>query len=122
MIELQNSRPLRMVESAQPDLADLPPATTTRWVARRKAQVVVAVESGRISLAEAMARYCLSQEEFQAWQRAMNRSGVAGLKIAAVQERRKRGRSSRPRLVLVTSDRVVQLRARCISDYAPRGA
>lgn len=102
MIEYQNNRPLRMVRGAQADGADLPPATTTRWVARRKAQVVVAVESGRISLVEAMERYSLSQEEFQSWQRAMDRSGVAGLKIAAAQERRKRGRSSRPRLVLVT--------------------
>lgn len=91
MIEYQNNRPLRMVKGAQPDLTDLPPRTTTRWVARRKAQVVVAVENGRISLAEAMERYCLSQEEFQSWQRALDRSGVAGLKIAAAQERRKRG-------------------------------
>lgn len=102
MIEYQNDRPLRMVGGAHPESGELPPRTTTRWVARRKAQVVVAVESGRISLAEAMERYSLSQEEFQSWQRAMDRSGVAGLKIAAAQERRKRGRSSRPRLVLVT--------------------
>jgi hypothetical protein len=101
MIELQNSRPIRMVRGSQLDAAELPPRTTTRWVARRKAQVVVAVESGRISLAEAMERYRLSQEEFQSWQRAMDRSGVAGLKIAAALECRKRGRSLRPRLVLV---------------------
>lgn len=101
MIEYQESRSLRTVERIKPDAGDLPPRSTTRWVARRKAQVVVAVEDGRISLAEAMERYSLSLEEFQSWQRALDRNGVAGLRIAAAQERRKRGPSRPPKLVLV---------------------
>ena len=101
MIEYQESRSLRTVERIKPEAGDLPSRSTTRWVARRKAQVVVAVESGRISLAEAMERYSLSLEEFQSWQRALDRNGVAGLRIAAAQERRKRGPARPPKLVLV---------------------
>jgi len=42
--------------------ADLPPADTRRWVASRKAIVVKAVISGLITQAEALERYCLSEE------------------------------------------------------------
>lgn len=101
MIEYQEGRSLRTVEPTKPDAGDLPPRSTTRWVARRKAQVVIAVENGLISLAEAMERYSLSPEEFQSWQRALDRNGVAGLRIASAQERRKRGPSRPPKLVLV---------------------
>ena len=79
-------------------LRELPPPDTRRWVARRKAQVVTAVETGALSIGEAMERYRLSLEEFQSWQRALDRSGVAGLRIAAAQRRR---RENPPRLVLV---------------------
>lgn len=60
----------------------LPPADTTRWVASRKAQVVRAVQSGVLSIEEVMHRYRLSLEEYVAWERAMDRAGVAGLSIA----------------------------------------
>lgn len=101
MIEYQESRSLRTVERIKPDAGDLPPRSTRRWVARRKAQVVIAVENGLISLAEAMERYSLSLEEFQSWQRALDRNGVSGLRIAAAQEHRKRSPSTPPKLVLV---------------------
>jgi len=61
-------------------LQNLPPANTSRWVTRRKAEVVLAVQSGLISLAEACVRYSLSVEEFAAWQKAMDREGVDGLR------------------------------------------
>ena len=60
----------------------LPPADTRRWVARRKAQVVEAIQSGRLSLDEALRRYRLSVEEFGAWKRALYRFGVLGLRAA----------------------------------------
>ncbi|MBL4906929.1 MAG: DUF1153 domain-containing protein, partial [Sneathiella sp.] len=41
---------------------DLPPRNTTRWVIRRKAEVVAAVRGGLISLDEACNRYKLSVE------------------------------------------------------------
>jgi hypothetical protein len=80
-------------------LADLPPANTERWVARRKAQVVAAVQAGLLSLDDALARYKLSLEEFTSWQRALYRHGLRGLQITQLQicklaERRRRGSSS----------------------------
>jgi len=98
MIEYQNARHNPNLGGGQGEPDDLPPRNTTRWVARRKAQVVTAVETGALSIGEAMERYRLSLEEFQSWQRALDRSGVAGLRIAAAQRRR---RENPPRLVLV---------------------
>ena len=54
---------------------DLPPPNTTRWVIRRKAAVVVAVRSGKITMEEALRRYQLSEEEFLSWQRAFETHG-----------------------------------------------
>jgi hypothetical protein len=73
----------------------LPPAGTTRWVARRKAQVVEAIQSGRLSLDEAWRRYRLGVEEFGAWKRALYRSGVEGLRVARTRARRRRPRRTR---------------------------
>lgn len=67
-------------------LADLPPSDTTRWVARRKAEVVAAVRGGLLSLNEACVRYGLSIEEFVSWQRNVERYGLEGLR-AGHQER-----------------------------------
>ncbi len=68
--------------------ADLPPPETRRWVASRKAIVVNAVVYGLLSQTEAMERYALSEEEFTLWQRAVERHGVKGLKVTAIQKYR----------------------------------
>ena len=47
--------------------AGIPPRDT-RWVWRRKAKVVSAVNSGVLSLDEACRRYEMSIEEFLSWQ------------------------------------------------------
>jgi uncharacterized protein DUF1153 len=65
--------------------AGLPSPDTKRWVVRRKAVVVQAVRSGAISLQEACRRYNLSIEEFLAWQRAIERYGVPGLRVTRLQ-------------------------------------
>lgn len=67
-------------------LADLPPANTRRWVARRKAEVVAAVRSGLLSLEEACDRYKLSAEEFSNWERAIDRYGLGGLRVTRIQD------------------------------------
>ena len=74
-----------MVESS----AYLPPADTKRWVPRRKAAVVAAVQSGAIGLEEACRRYRLSEEEFRAWERDIEIHGVAGLRSTRLQIYRK---------------------------------
>lgn len=65
--------------------ADLPSPDTKRWVVRRKAIVVAAVRNGSLSLQEACRRYQLSVEEFLAWQRAIDRHGVPGLRVTRLQ-------------------------------------
>ena len=64
---------------------DLPPPDTKRWVVRRKAVVVAAVRSGALSIQEACRRYKLTIEEFLAWQRAIDRHGVPGLRVTRLQ-------------------------------------
>lgn len=71
-----------------PDAEPLPPANTKRWVIRRKAQVVSAVENGTISLEQACERYSLSVEEFLSWQRAIEAHGMRGLRATRVQQYR----------------------------------
>lgn len=63
--------------------ADLPPKNLKRWVARRKADIVAAVEGGLLSEAEACARYNISREEFAAWLDAFERGGIPGLRARA---------------------------------------
>lgn len=67
---------------------DLPPAGTRRWVVRRKAQVVKAVQRGAITLKEVCARYDISEEEFESWERLIQRHGLNGLKATKVQRYR----------------------------------
>ena len=66
-------------------IPELPSPDTKRWVVRRKAVVVQAVRNGSISLQEACQRYRLSVEEFLAWQRAIDRYGVPGLRVTRLQ-------------------------------------
>ena len=68
--------------------ADLPPASTRRWVASRKALVVRAVAFGLVSRNEALQRYALSEEEFESWERAVSDLGVDALKVTALQRYR----------------------------------
>ncbi len=64
---------------------DLPPADTDRWVIRRKAEVVAAVRGGLISLDDALARYRLTAEESLAWQKAIDKWGMQGLRTTRIQ-------------------------------------
>ena len=70
----RDARPVSYVIGPNGDVltkADLPPANTTRWVIRRKAEVVIAVRGGLLTLDDACRRYGLTTEEFAAWQRAV---------------------------------------------------
>ena len=69
-------------------VADLPSKDTKRWVIRRKAEVVAAVRGGLLSIEEACERYQLTLEEFASWQRAVERSGMAGLRVTRTQHYR----------------------------------
>jgi transposase-like protein len=80
-------------------MAELPPANTRRWVVRRKAAVVAAVQSGKITIEEACRRYELTEEEFRSWQRDFARHGLPGLRATRVQQYRPppKQRPRRPR-------------------------
>jgi len=69
-------------------MGELPPANTKRWVVRRKAAVVAAVQAGKITLEEACRRYQLTEEEFRAWQRAYEVHGLPGLRATRLQQYR----------------------------------
>jgi len=68
--------------------ADLPPKNTSRWVARRKAAVVTAVEAGLIDADEACEMYSLSMEELESWIAAMDKHGARALRVTSMQEYR----------------------------------
>jgi hypothetical protein len=69
-------------------IADLPPQNTKRWVTRRKAEVVAAVQGGLLSLDDACTRYRLTIDEFLNWYRLINRHGLQGLRATKVQRYR----------------------------------
>ena len=66
----------------------LPHPTTTRWVIRRKAEVVAAVNGGLLTVDQACRRYSISLEEFTGWQRAVARSGMPGLRVTRLKQYR----------------------------------
>lgn len=90
MIENQNIRPAQVIGPlGEPlTLADLPSPETKRWVMRRKAEVVAAVNGGLLTIDEVLERYNLTLEEFASWQRAMDRSGMKGLRVTRIQKYR----------------------------------
>ncbi len=65
-------------------IADLPAPNTRRWVPRRKARVVAAVEGGLISEDEAFERYDITAEEYDCWKAAMFKFGMRGLCVTKI--------------------------------------
>lgn len=89
----------RSLPEALPMSDNLPPPNTRRWVVRRKAAVVTAVRTGRITLEEALQRYQLTEEEYRSWERAFEQYGLAGLRSTRLQQYRgpRPGRGPRSR-------------------------
>ena len=69
-------------------LDSLPPPAPGRWTVRRKAEVVSAVRGGLLTFDEACARYSLELEELIDWHRALDRSGMPGLRVTRLQHYR----------------------------------
>ena len=72
-------------------LDDLPAPGTTRWVIRRKAEVVAAVRGGLLDIEDACARYGLTAEEFDSWRAAIEKHGLPGLRTTRLQHYRVAG-------------------------------
>lgn len=92
MLENQTFRPAWVIGplGEQLTLETLPSPDTRRWVIRRKAEVVAAVSGGLLTLDEACDRYGIELEEFISWQRAVERSGMHGLRVTRLQHYRDR--------------------------------
>jgi hypothetical protein len=90
MLESETANPDTVIGPLGEELskANLPPPQTSRWVVRRKAQVVAAVNGGLLSVREACDRYGLTLEELASWQRAIDREGMPGLRATRVQHYR----------------------------------
>ncbi|MBY5974511.1 hypothetical protein PSM7751_01998 [Pseudooceanicola marinus] len=86
--KVQGPRAVTLPDGRVMTRADLPPATTRRWVASRKAAVVRGVVHGLISQDEALERYSLSPEEFLEWVSAVANHGEEALKATALQKYR----------------------------------
>src|SRR3546814_8913926 len=109
MIENQTIRPAQVIGPlGEPLTLDtLPPRSTTRWVVRRKAEVVSAVNGGLLNVDEACERYGLTLEEFAGWQRAVDRSGMPGLRVTRI---RSEEHTSDLQSLMRTSDAVFGLK------------
>ena len=90
MIENQKIRPAMVIGPLGEPLSldSLPSPGTTRWVVRRKAEVVAAVNGGLLTIDEVCVRYILNIEEFASWQRSVDRSGMQGLRVTRLQHYR----------------------------------
>jgi len=70
-------------------LNDLPKPGVARWVTRRKAEVVAAVEGGLLTMESALERWNLSEEEFAGWRNLYTRHGAKGLRTTRIQQYRR---------------------------------
>ena len=81
-----------------------------RWTPKRKAEIVEAIQNGRLTLAKAMDRHGLSEEELAAWMRDYLTHGLDGLRVTRLQQyhpRRSRlngHRLQEPRQIPPTAD------------------
>jgi len=79
---------IKLADGSKLSRSDLPPLDTSRWVARRKARVVMAVVGGLITTKEACNMYELSEDELASWCQAVRRHGTAALRVTALQKYR----------------------------------
>lgn len=85
---IDGPRTVTLPDGSKMTRADLPPVDTRRWVASRKAAVVKAVAAGLIDRDEALARYSLTEEEFDGWCGAVSKHGLKGLRTTKLQNYR----------------------------------
>jgi len=90
MIEHQKIRPSQVIGPLGEPLTidSLPSPSTTRWIIRRKAEVVAAVNGGLLSIDEVCERYDMTLEELASWQRSVDRSGMQGLRVTRAKQYR----------------------------------
>jgi hypothetical protein len=65
--------------------SDQLPSLGRRWTVRRKAAVIEAVRGGWVPIEEVIQLYNLSDDEFLAWERDIDRFGIHGLRTTRLQ-------------------------------------
>lgn len=90
MRSLETAKPASVIgpDGTRLTREDLPSPRTRRWVARRKAAVVAAVNGGLMTEEEACDRWDLSVEELDDWRTAVARHGINALRTTALQRYR----------------------------------
>jgi hypothetical protein len=68
---------------------ELPEPGTQRWTPTRKAQVLLAIQGGLLTFAEACGRYGLTAEELACWEQSFSWGGKHGLAVARITQHRK---------------------------------
>ena len=89
-LDMHRKLPRSCPDDAIDVLVFLQSPTPKRWVARRKAAVVLAVRLGLVSIADACDRYTLSVDEFASWEAAYDGQGIAGLLFKATRRTERR--------------------------------
>lgn len=69
-------------------LADLPDPKTSRWVPRRKAEVVHAVRGALLTYEAALKRYNITPAEYAEWETHYAKYGLDGLRTTRTQDYR----------------------------------
>ena len=87
--KVRGPRTVQLPDGGYLSRGDLPPPSTKRWVASRKAAVVKAVRCGLLSLEEARSLYDLTQDEYSSWQTAVARHGESAPRATALKRYRK---------------------------------
>jgi hypothetical protein len=86
--KVEGPRAVTLPDGTVMSRADLPPASTRRWVVSRKIAVVRGVLYGLITKEEALTQYGLSDEEFASWIKGVAEHGEDALKATALQKYR----------------------------------
>lgn len=86
--KVEGPRAVTLPDGSIMSRADLPPESTRRWVASRKACVVRGVTYGLMTKDEALKKYGLSDEEFTSWVAAVAEFGEEALKTTTLQRYR----------------------------------
>ena len=86
----QESAGIARMKLRSSSLGDLPPPDTRRWVPRRKAEVVAAVERGVLTADDACKRYGLTMEELASWRQLAHQHGRKGLRVTQLQKYQER--------------------------------
>ncbi len=63
------------------------PSPGVRWVARRKLEVIQAIQENKVTREEVLVRYSMSEHELQLWEKGLERYGKKGVMVTQIQSR-----------------------------------